>query len=313
MKYQVGIVSDTGRQRARNEDAYALPDWVRCHRRHQHARGYLYPKPGQAETNELLFLVADGVGGSERGQTASTLATQTVMETYYASAEPARPDLRLERAITHTNRVVHAFAKVIRQKASTTLVALLCLGKRGFVANVGDSRVYRIRKNTITLLTQDHSMRDELIRSGQLRADEGVSVPASRISRSVGHDPDVSLDVFKVDIAPRDRFVMCTDGFTRHVNDDELLRYVRESRTPQRAARALAELAIQRGGKDNITVMVIQRVSVLSRDLIYTVLRVLALLILLLGLAWAGWLVYQNVSVVEAQPSLPSLCSITGV
>jgi protein phosphatase len=302
MKYQVGIVSDTGHQRARNEDAYALPDWVRCSKKHQHERGYVYPKPSQVKTNDLLFLVADGVGGSERGQTASTLATQTAMETYYTAAEPARPDLRLECAVTHTNRVVHAFAKATRQKASTTLVALLCLDKQGFVANVGDSRAYRIRKDTLTLLTQDHSTREEMIRSGQLRAEEGVSVPASRISRSIGRDPDVSPDIFKVEVAPRDRFILCTDGLTRHVNDEELLRYVRESRSPQRAAHALAELAIQRGGKDNITVMVIQRATMVSRRLIYTLLRVLALLILLLGLVWAGWLAYQQAPSAEVQP-----------
>ena len=307
MKYQVGIISDAGYQRTQNEDAYALPGWVRCHKKCKHERGYLYPKRRQVETNELLFLVADGVGGSERGKAASTLATQTAMETYYTLAQSVSPDLRLERAITHTNRAVHAFAKTTRQKASTTLVALLCLGKQGFVANIGDSRVYRIRKGTITLLTQDHSTRDELIRSGRLRAEDGVSVPASRISRSVGRDPDVNPDIFKVDIAPRDRFVMCTDGLTRHVNDDELLRHISESRNPQRAAYALIELAIERGGKDNITVMVIQRASVLSRNLVYTVLRVLALLILLLGLVWAGWLMYQNAPVVEAQPSFSSL------
>lgn len=147
-------------------------------------------------------------------------------------------------------------------------------------------------------------MREEMIRSGKLRADEGVSVPASRISRSVGRDPDVSPDIFKVDIAPRDRFILCTDGLTRHVNDEELLRYVGESRSPQRAAHALAELAIERGGKDNITVMVIQRASVLSRRLIYAMLRVLALLILLLGLAWAGWLAYQNAPAADIQPLL---------
>ncbi len=305
MKYRVGIVSDTGHQRARNEDAYALPGWVRCNKKHQHERGYVYPKSPQLKTEDMLFLVADGVGGSERGQTASTLATQTAMEAYYTtSVEAVRPDLRLERAIIHTNRVVHAFAKATRQRASTTLVALLCMGKQGFVANVGDSRVYRIRKDTITLLTQDHSMREELIRSGQLRAEEGVSVPASRISRSIGREPDVSPDIFRVEIESGDRFVLCTDGLIRHVNDEDLLRYVKKNRSPQRVAHALAELAIQRGGKDNITVMVVQRANVLSRRLIYTVLRVLAILILLLGLAWAFWLAYQNAPTAEAQPFL---------
>lgn len=306
-RYQIGVVSITGCHRARNEDAYAFPAWVRHSGTPQDERGYVYPRLPQSDTDDELFLVTDGVGGSEQGQAASVLASRTAAETYYALTEPARADLRLERTIRHTNETVHAFANASQQRASTTLVGLLCRDKRGFVANVGDSRAYQVAPDAITLLTQDHGAREEMVRSGEVSSEASLSIPASRISRSVGKYPDVTPDIFKIEIHPEDRFVLCTDGLTRHVHDEEILHHVNEGRTPQEAAQSLVNLAVQRGGKDNITVMVIQKARVLPPTIIYAVLRALAVIVLVMGLLWAGWLAYLQWktsprSKVNAQP-----------
>lgn len=294
MTYHIGIVSSKGNQRTRNEDAYALPAWVHHDKERQHERGYVYPKPVQEDINGLLFLVADGVGGSEKGGAASRLAIETLIDKYYKLTTPHRQDLRLERAVNHTNHVVHTFAKSAQQKASTTLVGLLHLGKTGFITNIGDSRTYRIRKDNITLLTQDHSTRDDMIRSGLIRVEDGISIPASHISRSIGSQPAVNPDIFEIDIEPDDQFVLCTDGLTRHVNDDEILTHLTENQNPQQAANLLLDLALQRGGKDNITVLVIKSPPVFSLKTLYKTLRILALVILVLGLLGAIWLTYMR-------------------
>lgn len=292
MTRHIGFVSDKGHRRTRNEDAYALPEWVRHEKERKHERGYIYPKPTQKDISGLLFLVADGVGGSEKGDAASSLAIRTLISEYYELTKPHRLDLRLEHAVNHTNHVVHTFAKSVQQKASTTLVGLLHLGKTGFITNIGDSRAYRIRKDNIKLLTQDHSTRADMIRSGLITAEDGISVPASHISRSIGSQPIVNPDIFKIDIEPGDQFVLCTDGLTRHVNDDEILTHIKEHQNPQRAADLLLDLALQRGGKDNITVLIIKSAHVFSLKTLYKILRVLALIILILGLFGAVWLTY---------------------
>lgn len=283
-RYYIGALSDAGQHRARNEDAFALP----ATRGHRAAgdRAYRYPLTREAAAKGALFLVADGVGGSEAGQAASLTAVRAVVAAYYAS-RVSRRDLALEQAAIQANEALYAAAARSGHTGSTTLVGLLLLPERSLVLNIGDSRAYRLRNGAIEQLTQDHSLREELLHSGDVAPEDGVTVPEHIITRSVGRAPTVTPDIFEIVPEPGDQFLLCTDGLTRHVTEEELRAICAKPHSPQRAVEELAALANARGGKDNITVMLIRFRRGRSDRLGYTALRWLAALILLIALLWA--------------------------
>lgn len=283
-------LSDVGRQRENNEDAYALP--AARDSQEIDARGYRYTLPDDVAHKGVLFLAADGVGGSEAGQQASLAVVRAVVTAYYAGPV-SRHDLALEQAVSRANEEVYAEAVSADMTGSTTLVGLLLLKERGFVVNIGDSRAYCLRRDSIEQLTQDHSLREQLLHSGEIAPEEGATIPEHIITRSVGRDPAVTPDIFEVTVEPGDQFLLCTDGLTRHVNDEELLAITTRAQTPQQAVEALVALANERGGKDNITALLIRTRPNLPVNFWYTLVRVLALLILLAGLAWMVWRVTQ--------------------
>jgi protein phosphatase len=245
------------------------------------------------------------VGNSPEAPAASLRAVEATVDAYYALERPVRYDLRLEQAVVSANREVHAFAQEKGRKASTTLVALLCLPDRVFVANVGDSRAYRIREGAIQALSQDHTLRAELVKGGWVEPEESDAIPSNRITRSIGLHPEIIPDVFELPLAAGDRFVLCSDGLTRHLHEEEILEVVRDQSDPQEAARTLTALANRRGGKDNITVMVIGGQRGLPRSLIFTLLRWLALVVLAAGLLWVGWRAYRNHGVGSPESTIP--------
>jgi len=293
LKFYSGVVSDTGQHRPQNEDAYALPLARRT--KSAHPRGYHYPLVKDDVERGALFLVADGVGGSDAGQVASLATVRAVVDAYYAS-KVVRRDLALERAISQANEEIYTEATATGLTASTTLVGLLLLQERAFALNIGDSRAYLLRQGQIERLTQDHSLREELLHNGDVAPEDGVTIPEHIITRSVGRAPAVTPDIFEVAVEPDDQFLLCSDGLTRHVTEDELLALSTQARDPQQAAEALSALANERGGKDNITVLVIRLKRGIPTHLLYAVLRLVALLILLAGLVWVVW------RMIEPQP-----------
>lgn len=286
-RYYSGVLSDTGQQRAENQDAYALP-----RAQDTDGRGYGYALPDEAAHKGALFLVADGVGGSQAGQAASLAAVRAVVTAYYAGPV-SRHDLALERAVSQANAALYAAATATDATGSTTLVGLLLLKERGFVLNIGDSRAYCLRCAGIEQLTQDHSLREKLLHSGEVAPEDGVTIPDHIITRSMGRDPDVTPDIFEIAVEPGDQFLLCTDGLTRHVNNEELARISTQAPTPQDAVEALVALANARGGKDNITVLLVRTWRDLPVNFWYTLARILAVLILLTGLVWTLWQVLQ--------------------
>lgn len=286
LRFVVGAISDAGRQRSENEDAYALPV-LRCAPMTQE-RGYFYPLGRHSVERGALFLAADGVGGSDAGQVASATAVRAVVAAYYAD-RGGRHDLALERAIMQANADLFAAVSGAGVTGSTTLVGLLLLGRGGFVLNIGDSRAYRLRHGCIEQLTEDHSLREELLHTGELAPEEGFTVPGNIITRSMGRAPEVTPDIFGLEFEPGDQILLCTDGLTRHVTEAELLAISEQVQHPQRAVEELVALANVRGGKDNITALLIRPGRAGWR---YTVLRILALLILLAALAWTAWRVF---------------------
>ena len=222
--------TDTGRKRRRNEDAYVIAP--------------------------PLFAVADGMGGAQAGEVASKLAAAALEDT-----DPGRltgPE-RVASLIQEANRRVHERSSVDPSTSGmgTTMTVALVEQDGVVIGHVGDSRAYLVRDGGIRQLTEDHSLVNELLKSGKLSPEEADTHPQrSVITRAVGTDPDVDVDSFVVDAADGDVFLICSDGLTDMIGDDTILRVVQRHRDDlDQAAKQLVAAANRGGGEDNITVV----------------------------------------------------------
>jgi PPM family protein phosphatase len=223
--------TDAGRKRRRNEDAYVL--------------------------DPPLFVVADGMGGAQAGEVASRLAAAAFRE--FHEADALAPEARVEAIIQEANRRIfeRARADAAASGMGTTLTAALVGDERVVIGHVGDSRAYRIRDGSLEQLTQDHSLVADLMRSGRLTQEEADAHPQrSVITRALGTDADVDVDMFSVEVAPGDVFMLCSDGLTTMVGDDRIVDVVARHRDDlERAAKELIADANRSGGDDNVTIV----------------------------------------------------------
>jgi protein phosphatase len=202
-----------------------------------------------------LFVVADGMGGHSHGEVASRMAVEAMGE-----EAGTRGEERVTTLIREANRRI--FARSSEDAAAsgmgTTMTAAL-VGDYGVVTigHVGDSRAYLLREGRLEQLTEDHSLVAELVRTGKLSAEEAERHPQrSVITRALGTDPEVDVDTFTVDAQAGDLFLLCSDGLTTMVDDEEILRTVEGSRDDlEHAAQVLVRKANRGGGEDNITVV----------------------------------------------------------
>jgi protein phosphatase len=213
----------------------------------------------QALDRGHLFMVADGMGAHAAGELASKLACDGVPHLYRKYLELPPPEA-LRRAIHETNMEIHrrGNANPDFHNMGTTCSVLVLHPQGAFAAHVGDSRIYRLRASKISQLTFDHSLQWELKASGQLpeTADISAVVPKNVITRSLGPNPAVEIDIEGPHaIALGDVYLLCSDGLTGRVEDAEL-GAILASVTPHEAARALIDLANLRGGPDNTTVLI---------------------------------------------------------
>lgn len=203
-----------------------------------------------------LFVVADGLGGHEAGEVASSLAVETLRDN-----APRRPDAKaLARGVRAANREVIRAAKegIGRSGMGTTMTAAIVEGCRIAVAHVGDSRAYLLHDSELQRVTQDHSMVADMIRRGQLtEAESRVHPNRSVITRALGSDSNMEADAFEVDAQPGDRLLLCSDGLTSMLEDDRILEVLKGYRDPEVTAKALIAAANEAGGQDNISVIVI--------------------------------------------------------
>ena len=222
------VVSDTGRRRRRNEDNYVVAP--------------------------PLFAVADGMGGAQAGEVASGLAASALEE----------DSTGLDNALERVDALIQEANRRIFDRASTdpsasgmgtTMTVALVEGMTVVIGHVGDSRAYLVRGDTMEQLTEDHSLVNELLKSGKLSEEEAQIHPQrSVITRAVGTDPDVDVDVFTIEAEDGDVFLICSDGLTDMVSDVDILDLVDRNRSDlEKAVRALVQFANKEGGDDNIT------------------------------------------------------------
>ena len=206
-----------------------------------------------------LCLVADGMGGHSAGQVASALAAETVLASLRERVgESASATEKLRRALEDANRAIYGAARQKSEYAGmgTTVVALLVEGGRASLAHVGDSRAYRVRSRRIRQLTDDHSIVGELLRRHEISADDAREHPHRHVlTRALGVRGHVQPDLAELTPELGDLFVLCSDGLTNHVEDQEIAKLALESPDLEECCAALIDLANRRGGEDNTTVV----------------------------------------------------------
>ncbi len=237
---QSAAVSDSGRKRRRNEDAYVR--------------------------EPPLFAVADGMGGAQAGEIASRLAAAAVMS---ADLEKGGEE-RVVELIQEANRRVYERSSTddaVSGMGTTMTVALVEDGQVR-IGHVGDSRAYLIREGKLEQLTEDHSLVAELVRSGKLSPEEAEVHPQrSMITRALGTEPDVDVDRFSVTTQPGDIFMLCSDGLTSMVDEQTILDLVDKQRADlKKAGKALVDAANKSGGEDNITIVLFEIAAAGAED-----------------------------------------------
>jgi protein phosphatase len=202
-----------------------------------------------------LFAIADGMGGAQAGEIASRLATVALKE----SGADAGGEQRIVDLIGEANRRVYDRSSTDPNTSGmgTTITVALVEDERVAFGHVGDSRAYLIRDTRMEQLTEDHSLVNELLKSGRLSREEAESHPQrSVITRALGTDPDVDVDTFTIAARDGDLFLLCSDGLTDMLAEDSILCVVEHNRGDiERALRALVRAANKAGGEDNITVV----------------------------------------------------------
>ena len=208
---------------------------------------------------ENLYIVADGMGGHKAGDYASRYTTQRLVASVSRNAkkEPVRI---IKEAIEKANELLlqEANEDIDKQGMGTTLVAATIFQGRLVVANVGDSRLYIVNEG-IRQITRDHSYVEEMVRLGKVdKSQARVHPDKNIITRAIGATADIEADFFEVELQEGDKILLCTDGLTNMVEDDKILDIIRSRGSIQEACESLVELANHNGGRDNITVMLIE-------------------------------------------------------
>lgn len=238
LNLQTAAISDTGKVRDHNEDAFG----------HCLEAG--------------VFVVCDGMGGAAAGEVASRLAVDTIMEHLCAVSSPADRRRALEEAIAAANRLVHgkAAANPAFQGMGTTLVAVAIQDHSAIIGHVGDSRCYLFRRGELIRKTEDHSLVDEQVRLGHLTPEEAARSPLKNvITRAIGTQPEVTPDISELPLEPGDTLLLCSDGLVREVSDTQIEDIL--NRRPgfiDDFCQQLIDAANNSGSHDNVTVLLIR-------------------------------------------------------
>jgi protein phosphatase len=244
--FTIGAITDVGKVRAINEDNLIV------------------------EENLGLFTVADGVGGQNAGEVASKMAVETIRSHLNDKENPlvgenreefSQDTNRMLSGIRLTNSAIYeAGQRNSKQRGmGTTISSVFINGDVMSLAHVGDSRIYRIRGERLERLTMDHSMVEEQLRRGVITEEEAAeSKYKNVITRALGAEEKIEIDADEEVLLDRDKILLCTDGLTDMVGDEEILRMIlRNGDDPQKACEQLVDVANGKGGMDNITVILL--------------------------------------------------------
>ena len=245
MQVKASGITDVGLKREGNEDSFALDESLN------------------------LFVVADGMGGHLAGEVASQIAVEMITKSYrkWSENETREDDLfglpdsslslqgnYIESSIKLANQVVYEMALEYKQYhgMGTTVVILLVSPSLIIAANVGDSRLYLIRNDKIERLSKDHTIVSEQVEMGMMTEEESETSPLKHVlTRNLGSAENVEPDVFEIEPSDNDRFVLCSDGLTDLVSDEEILQMALNENDPENLCSQFVEKALKRGGHDN--------------------------------------------------------------
>lgn len=236
-------ITDVGKKRKNNQD-------------------YVYTSETPIGNLPNLFLVADGMGGHNAGDYASRCAVETICRVAGQVMEKD-PKLILKKAIEVANETVYqrSTEEPELEGMGTTIVAATCMGQYVQIANVGDSRLYVIG-DTIQQITQDHSWVEEMVRMGALeKEDARTHAKKNIITRALGAGNGIEIDFFSIELKPQEMLLLCSDGLTNMLEDEEIRMIVMGQRDIVEKAEVLVREANKRGGTDNISVVLVEPVA----------------------------------------------------
>ena len=239
-KITSGAISDRGlsEKRPQNEDSYL--EMVKCG----------------------IYAVADGVGGAQAGEVASQMAVEIIGEAFTNRHDGDDAESVMREAIRQANTAIHQMAHELPQLSNmaTTIVALHISGSIATIGHVGDSRLYRVdRDGNLFAETADHSMVAEEVRAGRMTAEQAENHPSRNIiSRALGAESNVDIELKTIMIEPGTAFLLCSDGITRHVNDQEIKGVLTFGGSPNEICEYLKGLCYERGAEDNLTAVVVK-------------------------------------------------------
>ena len=237
-------LTDQGCVRTQNQDAYQI---------------------AQLDRNSLLCVVCDGMGGAKSGNIASSLAVdvfiQEIRRFWMANSTQEKIDQMLQSAVKLANFTVYDQAQQFEEfdGMGTTLVAALIRGRKGTVVNVGDSRVYLANENGIRQITKDHSLVQMMVDRGELTPELAKTYPGKNyITQAVGTESMVMCDLYHLDVAKGDYLLLCSDGLSNLLDDQEILFEIVHGVKKQNCCKRLLDIAKMRGAPDNVTCVLIE-------------------------------------------------------
>jgi len=239
------VLTDIGKKRKNNEDACIL-----C-----------APEDKSLAERGNLFVVADGMGGAQAGEKASHLSLETIVQKYFTAEDTASAVMALGRALEIANSTVYEMADEFPEFTGmgTTVSALLMRGNWAYLAQVGDSRIYVYRKGSgLRQLTEDHSLVAEQLRAGLITEAEAENHSLKNlITRAVGTDSSVEVDLFAFECQQGDTFLICSDGLSGMVSDKEIEKSFAAQTNLRLLTRNIVDKALDGGGIDNITAITV--------------------------------------------------------
>ncbi len=234
-------ITDTGRIRTSNQD-------------------YVFCEENAVGSFPNLFIVADGMGGHKAGDTASRMCVEEVAR-QIQNAEHRTPVSMLIQAVEAANKAVyeHSLTSDELTGMGTTVVGTTIVGDTAYVINVGDSRLYQMREE-LKQVTVDHSLVEEMVKSGEILKDEMRTHPNKNIiTRALGTDTVVRPDCFEIEVKQGDVILLCSDGLTNMIEDYEIEKILKDNiENLEQAGKKLVDVANQNGGKDNISVVLVR-------------------------------------------------------